>query len=73
MYGISAALLLGFLGVTATAKITGSYPVLLTTTSGAPRPSGTGTVLSNYPECAVSLHPPRGYSIPLTLCPANLR
>ena len=68
MYGISAAVLLGFLGVSTTsAKITGSYPVLLTTTSGAPQPSGTGTVLSNYPECAVSRF---GFSDPFA---ANLR
>ena len=68
MHGTSIAVLLNFLVVSTAAKITGSYPVLLTTTSGAPRPSGTGTVLSNYPDCAVSSTSSQGLFVSSDTC-----
>ena len=45
-----------FLVQTAICQITGTYPVLLTSTAGRPQPTGNGNDLLSYPKCAVGTY-----------------
>ena len=71
-----------FLVQTVISQITGTYPVLLTSTAGSPQPTGNGNDLLSYPKCAVSTlqSSPRlatsdrelSKSVGLLFCPAHV-